>query len=129
MSRQAEVASALQAARTFVSAQELHAQLRKSPRPVGLTTVYRSLQKMANDGRADAVQGADGEVRYRACAADAHHHHLVCRSCNQATEIEAPDVERWAAAVAQDHDFADVAHTIELFGVCPRCRTAAGSTG
>ena len=61
----------------------------------------------------------DGETVYRRCGTS-HHHHLVCRECGRTVEVEAPDVERWATAVAAQHGFADVAHTLEIFGVCDR---------
>jgi Fur family ferric uptake transcriptional regulator len=122
MSRQDEVATALRTQATFISAQQLHAVLRDAPRPVGLTTVYRCLQRMVGEGTADAVHAADGEVLYRACRGSTHHHHLVCRSCGEATEIDAPMIEEWAAGIASDRGFSQVAHTVELFGVCPRCQ-------
>ncbi|RLV51353.1 transcriptional repressor, partial [Aeromicrobium phragmitis] len=30
-------------------------------------------------------------------------------------------VERWADAVAEDHGFRDVEHTLEIFGTCGDC--------
>jgi Fur family ferric uptake transcriptional regulator len=88
---------------------------------VGLTTVYRCLQKMVLEGSADVVHSADGESLYRACSVE-HHHHIVCRRCGEATEIEAPEVEEWARGIARDHNFGEVSHTVELFGVCWRCQ-------
>ena len=122
MTRRDEVESALRRNATFVSAQQLHAELRHTPHPVGLTTVYRCLQKMFSDGSADVVQSADGETLYRACSKNAHHHHIVCRKCGEATEIEAPEVEEWALGIARAHQFDSVSHTVELFGVCLRCQ-------
>ncbi len=31
-------------------------------------------------------------------------------------------MEAWADAVAGEHGFADVSHTLEIFGTCPGCR-------
>jgi Fur family ferric uptake transcriptional regulator len=31
-------------------------------------------------------------------------------------------VEAWAESVAAEHGFADVSHTLEIFGTCPTCR-------
>lgn len=113
------VRGALEAAGGFRSAQELHAGLREEG--VGLTTVYRSLQVLADAGEVDVLRGTDGEAVYRLCGAASHHHHLVCRSCGRAEELEGPAVERWAAAVAAEHGFRDVEHTVEVFGTCPAC--------
>ncbi|KRE43362.1 Fur family transcriptional regulator [Knoellia sp. Soil729] len=102
----------------FLSAQELHAKLQSRGDSVSLATVYRNLQAMAADGDVDALRTDDGESVFRSCATQAHHHHLVCRECGRTVEVEGPTVEKWAAEVARQNGFADVTHTIELFGTC-----------
>jgi Fur family ferric uptake transcriptional regulator len=106
----------------FRSAQEIHAQLRASGEAVGLTTVYRHLALLTGEGRLDALQTADGELVYRRCQSDHHHHHVVCRQCGRGTEVELPDLERWAESTAHDLGFTDVTHTVEIFGLCHQCR-------
>ncbi len=115
------VAGALAATEEFRSAQEIHALLRDSGDKVGLATVYRTLQAMADGGEVDVVRSEAGEARYRRCAVDHHHHHLICRVCGRAVEVEGPAFEQWASAVAREHGFADVTHTLELTGTCPDC--------
>ena len=63
----------------FRSAQEIHDLLGKRGEPVGLATVYRTLQKLAEAGEVDMLRTEDGEAIYRRCS-DTHHHHLVCLS-------------------------------------------------
>ena len=36
-------------------------------------------------------------------------------------EVEGPAVERWTRGIADQHGFADVSHTLEIFGTCPAC--------
>ena len=123
MTRQrAAVTRALADAGGFQSAQALHDTMRRSGESVGLTTVYRHLQALADAGEVDVLRTADGEAVYRRCAGEAHHHHLVCRSCGATVEIEGPTVEQWTRSVADEHGYADVSHTLEIFGVCSRCR-------
>lgn len=105
----------------FRSAQEVHRELHAAGEGVGLATVYRHLQRLADDGLVDVVRGEDGEVRYRRCRAESHHHHLVCRTCGRVVEVSGPAVERWAEAAAQEHGYSDVSHTLELFGRCAEC--------
>lgn len=104
----------------FRSAQELHALLRQRDERVGLTTVYRTLQALADAGEIDVMRPAGGEHLYRRCS-QGHHHHLVCRHCGRTVEVEGPAVERWADRVAAEHGYADVSHTLEIFGSCPDC--------
>ncbi len=105
----------------FRSAQELHELLRREGQSVGLTTVYRSLQALVDAGSVDALRSDDGEVVYRRCATDAHHHHLVCRRCGRSEEVEGPEVEAWAGRVAARYGYRDVSHTVEVFGTCGDC--------
>lgn len=108
----------------FRSAQELHELLRKRGESVGLTTVYRTLQALADAEEIDVMRPPGGEHLYRRCSSG-HHHHLVCRVCGRTVEVAGPTVESWANRVAAEHGFADVSHTLEIFGTCAEC--AAGS--
>lgn len=107
----------------FCSAQQIHSELRRRGEHIGLTTVYRHLQVLSEDGQVDAISGASGETLYRRCRTDTHHHHLICRNCGRSVEVEGKAVERWAEQVAADAGFTDVGHTVELFGLCPDCST------
>ncbi len=100
--RHDSVRQALAAAGTFISAQDLHAQLRSAGHRIGLTTVYRALAAMADNGGADVLT-ADGQQVYRACGSGSHHHHLICRSCGKTVEISGPAIERWAKATASKY--------------------------
>jgi Fur family ferric uptake transcriptional regulator len=104
----------------FVTAQELHQRLTQQGGTVGLATVYRTLQLLADGGEADAVRRADGETAYRRCS-PTHHHHLICRSCGRTVEIEAAPIEAWAADIAAQYGFRDIAHVVEIDGLCPNC--------
>ena len=108
----------------FRSAQEIHALLESREAHVGLATVYRTLQLLSDVGVVDSLRAEDGELTYRRCSSH-HHHHLVCRSCGAAVEVEGPAVEQWADSVSQEHGFVDVSHTLEIFGTCASCVTAA----
>jgi len=120
--QRAAVMTALDSATEFRSAQEIHLALRARDERIGLTTVYRTLQTLAATGDIDAMRRDDGEVGYRRCSTD-HHHHLTCRSCHTTVELSAPQVESWARAVSASHGFADVNHVVELVGLCPECST------
>ena len=121
--QQAAVADMLGQHETFRSAQEWHALLRAAGDPVGLATVYRTLQSLAEAGEVDVLRTDAGETLYRACSA-AHHHHLLCRECGFTVEVDGPAVEAWATAVASAHGFALPRHTVEVTGLCPRCAPA-----
>ena len=104
----------------FRSAQDLHEQLRRRGEGIGLTTVYRTLQTLADAGEIDVLRTDSGEAIYRRCSAE-HHHHLVCRHCGRTVEVADPPVEAWAERIASEHGFSNVGHTVEIIGVCPEC--------
>ena len=120
----AAIEDALREADGFRTAQELFDQVRGSGQKVGLTTVYRHLNLLAELGRADVVHRSDGEAQFRLCGthaepAEEHHHHVVCRVCGRSEQVSAPEVEDWAERVARAAGYTDISHTVEVFGLCP----------
>ncbi|KUJ65997.1 Fur family transcriptional regulator, partial [Streptomyces albus subsp. albus] len=106
--QRAAVAAALDEVDEFRSAQELHDVLKHRGDSVGLTTVYRTLQSLADAGEVDVLRTAEGESVYRRCSTGDHHHHLVCRLCGKAVEVEGPAVEQWAEMIAAQHGYVNV---------------------
>ncbi|KFI45438.1 Fur family transcriptional regulator [Bifidobacterium bohemicum] len=104
----------------FVSAQDLHRRLSEGGSGIGLSTVYRQLNALADAGRIDAIQ-LSGQQVFRICMDGRHHHHLVCEACGNTVEIEPP--EQWLRQIAEQHGYSAITHTIEIFGLCPECRS------
>ncbi len=121
------VRAALEGVGEFQSAQQLHARLREGGDGVGLATVYRTLQHLAEDGEVDVLRTGEGEAVYRRCRSDRHHHHLMCRGCGRTVELDAVTVERWARRIGDEHGFTEVEHVVEIFGTCRDCAGAKGS--
>lgn len=123
---QRAVLEVLDKAGRFLSAQDIHASLRAGGSSVGLTSVYRALQSLADDGSLDVLRTGHGETTFRLCDSASHHHHLVCRSCGATVEVEAPGLERWLSGLGRAHSFVVEGHTLEVVGICPRCTTGDG---
>jgi len=121
--QRAAVSAALDDVDSFVSAQDLHARLRTAGEGVGLATVYRALQQLADDGEIDVLRTADSESMYRRCSSG-HHHHLVCRYCRRTVEVDSAAVERWAKRIGEDNGFVDVGHVVEVHGTCADCHAS-----
>src|SRR4029079_6460882 len=67
----------------FRTAQQLHSLLVERGDKVGIATVYRSLQLLADADLVDIIHSDEGEASYRRCSTR-HHHHLICRECGRA---------------------------------------------
>ncbi len=107
----------------FRSAQAWHDHLRHQGLGIGLATVYRTLQGLAEAGEVDTVLTETGETLYRLCeTTESHHHHLRCRVCGAAEDIDIPGFEAWTADVAAQHGYASIDHTVEITGVCGPCQ-------
>ncbi|MDA2993167.1 MAG: transcriptional repressor [Actinomycetota bacterium] len=121
--QQSSILEALYGIDEFKSAQEIHALLAKKKLKVGLATVYRTLQKMAEKEDIDAIKSTEGETLYRHCGQnDGHHHHLICNKCGLTITVEGPAIENWTEKVAKENGFSEVSHKVDIFGVCKGCR-------
>ena len=63
--------------RRYLTAGEVYRLLR-SRGGISLSTVYRTLEMLAERGTAAVRTRDDGEAAYVACGGD-HHHHAICR--------------------------------------------------
>jgi len=128
MTRQKRAVAALLAETgEFSSAQDLHARLKETGGKVGLATIYSQLRTLADAGEIDSVRGDTGETLYRRCDLVSHHHHLVCRRCGHAVELDAPEVETWARRVGGRYGFRHLDHVLEITGICDRCSEVSSS--
>ena len=103
------------------SAEELHAKLRK--KECDVVTVYRSLQAMEEIGVLRRCDFGDGTYRYEFNSGEHHHHHIICRACRSVQVLDlcvADSLER----LARQMGYQKVTHTLEVFGVCPKCAKA-----
>lgn len=105
----------------FRSAQRIYDDLTNQGQRVGLATVYRNLQALAEMNVVDVLRMDDGESMFRLCEDEGHHHHLVCRNCGHTEEIEVSEAESWISQIASQHGFTEVAHSLEVFGLCSEC--------
>ena len=112
------VARALAEADGFRSAQDLHDALRSDGDHVGLATVYRALQVLADAGEVDVLRTDDGEAVYRRCRTES----TTTTWCAARAAVRSRSRgRRWRPgrrAVGAEHGFTEVSHTVEVFGTC-----------
>jgi Fur family ferric uptake transcriptional regulator len=104
------------------SAEELHHRLK--PGLCDLVTVYRCLTAMEEIGLVRRCDFGDGSYRYEHNTGEHHHHHVICRKCRKVETLElcvADSLER----IVRQMGYANVGHTLEVFGLCPKCQRGA----
>jgi Fur family ferric uptake transcriptional regulator len=105
-----------------LSAQEIHDRLRRARRPVGIASVYRALETLADLRLVKRVDAGDGIARYEPAAADGdHHHHLVCRDCGKVEAFSDSRLERAIDRVAGGLGYSVEEHEVVLLGACADC--------
>ena len=87
-------------------------------------TIYRVLENFERARIVRRCNFSDGVGRYELAAGDKHHHHLVCTGCQRVEDLDSADcptqkLERSARA----RGYAEVEHSLEIFGLCPHCQT------
>lgn len=123
-----EVRNALRDAVGFVGAQTLHAALAAKGSRIGLATVYRALNELADAGSVDTLHSPTGETLFRGCETTGHHHHLICRTCGSTVELHSDAVEQWAQLAAREHGFVDVGHVLDIYGLCADCARSSATS-
>ena len=102
-----------------LSGQELHRQLIKGNRSMGLTTVYRNLQSLIKLGLIRSRHLPNGEVLYTPVERDIHH--LTCVQCGETSRLEGCPVKNIHKPKTKNKEFQLLFHTLEFFGLCQDC--------
>jgi len=105
-----------------LSAQEIFDRLRKARRPVGIASVYRALEALAELRLVKRVEAGDGIARFEPAPVDGdHHHHLVCRDCGKVEAFSDSRLERAIDRVAGGLGYSVDEHEVVLVGACADC--------
>ena len=113
----------LSAQHCCLSAQELFDQLRAQGRSVGLASIYRALDQLADVNLVHRIDLGDGVARFEpAHPGGEHHHHLVCDECGKVETFDDSGLERAVSRVAGSHGYTLAGHDVVLHGACGDCR-------
>ena len=115
------------------SGAELLALGRAHHPPLGLVTVYRTLDLLLLLGLVRKLHLAEGCHTYALSLAGGHNetrgnephshgHHIICQRCSRAVEFNGCDLDAVIMAVEAQTGFRVEEHWLEMFGVCPVCR-------
>ena len=101
--------------------EEIHAEVRQTAHGINVSTIYRTLELLEQLGLVKHSHIHHGAPSYH-LTEHAHHVHLVCRQCEQITEVDQSAVTPLVVALEEREGFAtDVGH-LTVFGLCASCR-------
>lgn len=106
-----------------ITAQEIYDLLRDEQRPVGLASIYRTLDQLSSEGFVQKIELGAGTTRYEPVQPDGeHHHHLVCDACGKVEAFADDRLERALHRVETGTGYRVAAHDVVLRGACSDCR-------
>ena len=106
-----------------ISAPDLVKKLKVKFSTINKTTVYRQIDFLLERGLVEELMFNDGVRRYEIDEGKEHHHHLICRTCQNIEDIVLKnDLKGEEKEIKQTHGFAVEKHTLEFFGVCKKCK-------
>ena len=108
-----------------LSAEDVFNAVKKEHPEIGLATVYRTLDLLADLEIIHKIDFGDGRARYEIGVEENHlHHHLICLTCGQVTEFNDDLLENLEEIVRRQSGFNVVDHQVKFYGICAHCNTA-----
>jgi Fur family transcriptional regulator, ferric uptake regulator len=105
-----------------LTAQEIHDRVRERRARVGIASVYRALETLAELGLVHRLELGSGGAHYEPAAASGdHHHHLVCGGCGRVEPFMDDRLEHAIGKVSAEASFRIDGHDVVLRGVCGAC--------
>jgi Fur family transcriptional regulator, ferric uptake regulator len=120
----ATVLEVLAAERCCLSVPAIHARVRRRRPGVGMASVYRALEALAELGLVHKLELGAGGAQYEPAAPGGeHHHHLVCGDCGKVEAFSDDRLEHVIDNVSKSAAFRIDEHDVVLRGRCQTCAT------
>ncbi len=99
----------------------VYERARRQQPGIGLVTVYRTLELLAQLGFICEVHSGDDNRRYLLRRSLGHHHHLICSGCNSVVDFTDCDLAEMERKIAERTGFRIESHLVEFTGTCRQC--------
>ncbi len=103
------------------SSQQVYESIKSRLPAVNRSTVYRSLDRLINQGKISVSDIGTGSLVYE-LVNDGLHHHLVCQQCHHIIEISNDEISRLFSTIEKESRFQIVTNHLILYGICPQCQ-------
>ena len=102
------------------TADELYARVRGRLPGISLSTIYRNLEILCEEGLARKIQFSEGQTRYDATLSI--HHHIRCTKCGRVDEIKFEKTAHVMEFVNKKSDYEVLDCKFEFIGICAKCQ-------
>ena len=83
------------------------------------TTIYRNMQQFLKLDIVETMIDNSGINRF-ILSHGTHHHHFICSECGKILRF--PCSNKFWADFAEENDFKESSHKIEIYGTCSNCQ-------
>ena len=115
------VLEAIEDSHDHISAEEIHAKARSKYRYLNISTVYRTLEILKEQGLVAETDLGGGRFLYHPVG-KAQHHHLVCRNCGKVIDIDTGVLDMLKNELKARYKFDAELEHIAVFGICETCQ-------
>ena len=106
------------------TAAELTEKLHESGQAVGLTTVYRQLDRLSQQGQVHKIVTDEG-AHYQYCSAHGDCFLLKCEKCGAVAHMDCSHLRELYSHILQEHHFAINPRRTLFYGLCEKCSQEA----
>lgn len=103
-----------------VTADEVYGMIQSIHPHISKGTVYRNLNRLADEGKIRKLEMPDGPDRFDHICTP--HYHIRCRQCGRIFDVDMEVISDLADRVKDKHGFDFLDHDIIFKGVCPDCQ-------
>lgn len=115
------VLEAIEASEDHISAEEIYTQVHSRYPYLNISTVYRTLELLKEEGLVAETDLGGGRFLYHPVG-KAYHHHLVCSKCGKVRDIEASVFGKLQDELTRRYGFNAKFEHMAIFGICEECR-------
>ena len=100
----------------------IHERVSREHACIGLVTVYRTLETLAELGLICETHAGGSCRSYLMRRPSGHHHHLICSDCGKVLDFTDCNLGELERRLAREKKFKINGHLLEFLGQCRQCR-------
>ena len=110
----------------YLSPEEIWRKMKRQFNRIGLPTVYRNLEELADGNVISKITHPNRQLYYFFCGNNEHHHHFVCLSCRNVDDINFCAIHELQKEVKKKLNAQVVSHILQVNGLCKECLKKKG---